>query len=104
MDNFCFVLLEGEIVAIKPRTICSDGTSLSIQASRTHYCTPREDEGPYLALEVGYILDANGDQLTPPESWADYTDGSEFPNDVYGYVPVELIESFIANHGGRANG
>jgi hypothetical protein len=65
-----------------------------------HYCTPREDKGPYLAMEVGYILDANGDQLTPPESWADYTDGPAFPNDVYGYVPVELIESFIADHGG----
>lgn len=88
-------------MAIKPRTICSDGVSLSIQASRTHYCKPREDEGPYVAMEVGFIYDANGDQLSPPETWADYTDGPEFPNDVYGYVPVEMIESFIADHGGR---
>ena len=102
--SFISDCLEREMMAIKHRTICSDGTSLSIQASRTHYCRPREDEGPYLAMEVGYILDANGNQLTPPESWVDYTDGPAFPSDVYGYVPVELIESFIADHGGRANG
>lgn len=88
-------------MAINPRTICSDGVSLSIQASSTHYCTPREDQGPYLAMEFGYIQDANGDRLAPPETWADYTDGPEFPNDVYGYVPVEMIESFIADHGER---
>ena len=88
-------------MAIKPRTICSDGVSLSIQASSTHYCTPRSEWGPYLAMEVGYIQDANGDPLTPPETWMDYTDGPAFPNDVYGYVPIEMIESFIAEHGGR---
>ena len=101
--SFILDCSEREMMTIKPRTICSDGTSLSIQASRTHYCTPREDEGPYLALEMKFILDANDDQLTPPESWADYTDGPAFPNDVYGYVPVELIESFIADHGARTN-
>ena len=88
-------------MAIKPRTICNDGTSLSIQASRTHYCKPRCDEGPYYQMEVGYIQDANGDTLAPPESWGAYTDGPEFLNDVYGYVPVELIDAFIAEHGGK---
>jgi hypothetical protein len=52
-------------------------------------------------MEVGYIRDANGDRLAPPETWMDYTDGPEFPNDVYGFVPIELIELFIADHGGR---
>jgi len=66
MDSFYFGLLEREIMTIKPRAICNDGTSLSIQASRTHYCKTREDKGPYLAMEVGYILDATGNQLKPP--------------------------------------
>lgn len=87
-------------MSIKPRVFCNDGTSLSIQASRGHYCQPREDEGPYWAMEVGFIKDANGNELTPPESWAEYADGPKFPNDVYGYVPVEMIDAFIADHGG----
>ena len=88
-------------MAIKPRVICSDGVSLSIQASRTHYCEPRDDEGPYYEMEVGYIQDANGDTLAPPESWLPYADRTEFPIVVYGYVPIELIDAFIAEHGGR---
>jgi len=83
------------------RVVCKDGTSLSVQASRTHYCTPRDDDGPYIAVEVGFILDADENAVTPPDEWREHSDGSSFPNDVYGYVPVELVESFIESHGGR---
>jgi hypothetical protein len=38
--------------------------------------------------------------MTPPDTWQNYADG-EFPSDVYGYVPVELVEAFIESHGGR---
>lgn len=82
------------------RTVCADGTSLSIQASQFHYCTPRDDQGPYTKKEVGFIFDAAGQQMAPPESWAEYADG-DFPSDVYGWVPVDLIEEFIVAHGGR---
>ena len=27
---------------------------MSVQTSRDHACTPRNDEGPYAAVEVGY--------------------------------------------------
>lgn len=82
------------------RTICTDGVSLSIQASKHHYCTPRLDNGPYLAVEIGFIQNADASPLTPPETWSEYADG-EFPSDVYGYVPIELVEEFIESHGGR---
>lgn len=83
------------------RTVCADGTSLSVQASAFHYCIPRDNEGPYIRMEVGFIEDKNGAPLTPPDAWAEYADG-EFPNAVYGYVPVALIDAFIVEHGGAA--
>jgi hypothetical protein len=85
---------------IAPRVKCKDGTTLSVQASRYHYSKPRQDEGPYANVEVGYIEDAQGKTVTPPGGWREYSDGSEFPNDVYGYIPRELVEKFIAEHGG----
>lgn len=84
-----------------PRTICADGVSLSIQGNVVAYCLPRNNAGPYTHMEVGFISDKEKKPMAPPQSWADYADG-DFPSDVYGWVPVELIEAFIAEHGGRA--
>jgi hypothetical protein len=36
------------------RIYCKDGYNLSVQASATHYCSPREDFGPWYEVEVGY--------------------------------------------------
>ena len=83
--------------------ICKDGTKLSIQASMFHYCSPRNDTGPYLKVEVGFITDKNGEPVTPPKTWKEYADG-EFPNDVYGYVPTDMVEKFIKSHGGISIG
>lgn len=85
---------------IDPAVRCKDGTSLSVQGSHMHYCTPRDDDGPYTEMEVGFITSPNGQRLAPPDTWREYADG-DFPSTVYGYVPVELIEAFIADHGGR---
>jgi hypothetical protein len=90
---------EGQIDAygqkkLSDTIICQDGTELSVQASRYHYCTPRTDSGPYTHLEVGFP------SVDPPETWATYADG-EYPADVYGYVPVALIQTFISAHGGE---
>lgn len=85
----------------RKRTVCNDGTSLSIQVGRNLYCIPREDDEQYTAVEVGFILDSEEKILTPPEEWKEYGDGSDFPCDVYGYVPIELVEKFINSHGGR---
>ena len=82
-----------------PRIICKDGTSLSVQASETHYCTPRDNGGDYYQKEVGYIKDVDNKALVPPDSWRTFADGV-FPSDVYGYVPTTLIEEFIEAHGG----
>ena len=78
---------------------CSDGTSLSVQASEAHYCTPRNNYGPYTHVEVGFPTAA------PPDSWSEYFDGDWETDDhtqsVYGYIPVELVIDYIAAHGGE---
>jgi hypothetical protein len=72
-------------------------TTLSVQASRTHYCTPRNNHGPYTHLEVGFP------SVIPPDTWAKYADGDYPAADVYGYVPVSLIKEFIDAHGGETD-
>ena len=82
--------------AVVSRIVCKDGTSLSVQASFGHYCTPRNDEGPWTAVEVGFP------SACPPESWAEYAEDWNNPLDtVYGYVPVQMVQHFISLHGGE---
>lgn len=72
---------------------CADGTSLSVQASASHYCDPRDNDGPWDALEVGYP------SAPPPASWDVHQDGAG--SSIYACVPVRLIQEFIAAHGGE---
>jgi len=75
-----------------------NGGSISVQASEMTYCSPRDNTGPYTAVEVGF---PEGVQL--PDSWescADYwprdDDDKTWRNsDVFGWVPVELIRELI---------
>ena len=40
------------------QVICADGFSMSVQASETHYCSPRETGAErYTAVEIGYPSD-----------------------------------------------
>lgn len=78
-----------------PQLVCKDGTRLSVQASRYHYCNPREDVGPYTEVEMGYpSVPPTGELLELAEDQASPC------NTVYPYVPVALIEDYIAAHGG----
>lgn len=83
---------------IRKQITCEDGTVLSVQASEYHYCSPRNDVGPYTHVEVGYP------SSKPPQEWASCMDGSDFDIDwdvsVYAWVPIELVEEYINDHGG----
>ena len=85
---------------IAERITCQDGESLSVQAGRMLYSTPRDDVGPYCAVEVGFP------SVSPPESWREYFDGDwdteHHTGSVYGHVPVGLVEEFLEAHGGEA--
>jgi hypothetical protein len=80
-----------------PRIKCKDGFSLSVQASKHTYCSPRENYPElWLSVEVGFPSDV-------PELIIAYAeDGGNLTNTVYGYVPTELVEQLIELHGGQA--
>lgn len=86
-----------DMLDIRPRIICKDGFSVSVQASKTHYCRPRINTGPYSRVELGY----------PSETvteWMKYAETPESPTEtVYGYVPIEIVEDVIEQHGGIVN-
>ena len=70
------------------------------------YCEPRDDKGPYTKVEVGFI-EKDGVRFPAPTSWEPYADswGDDVLKplvDVFGYIPVDLVEAFIAEHGGCA--
>ena len=78
-----------------PRIECVDGTSLSVQAGRTHYCSPRDNNGPWSKVEIGFP------SITPSDAIMEYCEDSSDPTGtVYGYVPIELVCDFINDHGG----
>ena len=80
---------------VRPRAVCNDGFNVSIQASSSHYCEPREDNLPeYTEVELGYpsMVDA---------LIKDYAeDPDDLCNTVYGHVPIELVDELLAKHGG----
>jgi hypothetical protein len=78
---------------VRAHIICKDGFVVSIQASEHHYCSPKNNYGPYEAFELGY-----------PSEHEDLLDNhSEIPgkhDGVFPYVPVNVVEAVINKHGG----
>ena len=77
------------------RIYCKDGFNFSLQASKYHYCLPKSDDGPYTHFEIGY----------PSKRVKDFmpyiTDVKDNPiNAVYAFVPNEIVEKVITDHGG----
>lgn len=83
---------------LAPRITCADGFSLSVQVHSGAYCRPRDGIGPdWVSAEIGFP------SATPSPEVMAYAEYSEDPTDtVYGYVPIELIDSLIDAHGGFA--
>ena len=77
-----------------PKIFCKDGFSFSAQANRIAYCEPREDIGPWSSVEIGF---PNGrDELI-----LDWAEDPESPTrTVYGYVPLDVVDSLVQKHGG----
>jgi hypothetical protein len=80
---------------IRPRAVCKDGFTISIQASFAHYSNPRLTiPGHYKEVELGYPTEAE-------PLLADYAeDSDDLTHTVYGFVPVELVDKVLAKHGG----
>lgn len=80
-----------------PPVECADGFKMSVQASAFHYCSPRDSNGPWCAVEVGFPSER-------VEQFMPFIDGGDSdPTDtVYGYVPLSTVAEVIAAHGGFA--
>lgn len=95
---------ESEIVCIRPVLILGTGVRISVQASESHYCWPRNNYGPYTEVEVAVIHQPENapkvqDRL---DKWAEAYDDELGPPAliVCGYVPIEVIDDLILEHGG----
>ena len=78
--------------------VCKNGFSMSVQASRTNYCSPRDDMGPYSQVEIGFP--SKREELII--EWAE--DPGDPTETVYGYVPSEIVWDVILKNGGYAGG
>jgi hypothetical protein len=85
-------LAQGDIV---PRIVCKDGFSMSVQASESHYCTPRADADFYTHVEVGFPSD-DEESLRPFSEWLNDDEESG----VYPFVPIQVVLYVINKHGG----
>lgn len=71
-----------------PAIVCRDAFTFSMQASKHHYCSPRNNEGPWEKVEL----------LLPVEDalLEAYRDGTG----IYGYVPLEEVVALVNRHCG----
>ena len=80
---------------------CHDGFRMSVQASHEHFCTPRQDKGPYTHVEVGYPNRL--EELLLP-----YADGAStiagLRPTLYVNVPAEVVLETIEMHAGMVAG
>ena len=79
---------------LAPRIRCADGFSISVQATHAAYCSPRTNSGPWYEVECGFPSD------TPALIMMYSEDPTQPTETVYGYVPIELVEELIEEHGG----
>lgn len=80
---------------VRKAVTCKSGLTLSIQASRTHYCSPQANEGPYSLVEVMVCTDVHPRAFIKDK-------GRRAEDGVYGWVPVSLVQAVIEKNGGVA--
>lgn len=82
-----------------PRIVCASGFTMSVQAHDGAYCSPRANNAPkYSEVEVGF-------PSAEEPLLMDWCEDKEDPTGtVYGYVPVGIVTTVIAKHGGMVEG
>jgi hypothetical protein len=75
-----------------------DGFSVSVQASRSAYCTPRRDESLFGYTEVELGFPSEEEELLTP--YAEIGgEGVDYTKQVYPYTPASVALSLIEKHG-----
>jgi hypothetical protein len=84
-----------EYSKVHEHLVCNDGTTLSVQASGTHYCCPRVNNCKFYSEVEVYFVSSD-----VPKCWLKYGDNVDNP---FAYIPVVMVEEFIDSHGGIKN-
>ena len=82
----------------RPALICKDGFEVSVQAGEYLYCHPRQDDCDYDEVEIGFMKPF--DKWIVDELNKGYTNKSLSEEDVYGYVPIGMVDELLEKHGG----
>lgn len=94
LKEFIIVTHKADKYLKRPRIICKNGFSMSVQGSAYHYCFPKSLQKYYDSMEIGFPTKRINKLLQ-------YRDGSgNATESVYAYVPCELIETIIKKNGG----
>lgn len=95
-----YEITEGGYLKVRPRIVCKDGFSMSVQAGYYLYSTPRAnlESGNYTEVEIGFPSEKEDLICGFAEDHSDYTET------VYPYVPIEIVENVIQKHGGMSTG
>lgn len=80
--------------SVIPVVRCADGFIFSMQASEGHACQPRNDTGPWTAVEVYFSHRASP---RPKRGWGRSPSGG-----VDGCVPLDMVAALVDAHGGLA--
>lgn len=88
-----------DLLLLATRVVCVDGFSISIQAGKWSYSSPKNNVGPWDTFELGFPSDVE-DILLP------YIEGgleglTKHPKkSVYPYVPKRIVLQLLESHGG----
>jgi hypothetical protein len=74
------------------------GGAMSVQASASHYCSPRNDTGPYTSVEVLVM----SPRLKVPKSFGKPNEKFDNGERLWGFLSVEVVNAEIARRGGIA--
>ena len=83
---------------VRPHAVCADGYVVSIQGGTSgHYCVPRRLCNQYESVELGFPSSLD------PELTA-YAESEDTCDTVFGCVPIDVVETVVARHGGIVSG
>jgi len=77
--------------------VCADGTRISVQASRVHYSSPRENVGPYCLVEVQTLHRIRSPDFRRPDV------DRKRETFTCAFIPVRAVARLIRRHGGFAS-
>ena len=77
-----------------PAVVCRDGFVMSVQVGEGLYCIPRNDVGPWSAVEIGYP------SRVEPLLWPYAESPGRWTDTVYPYTPIEVAVAVCELHGG----